>query len=246
MLSIITVFIRLICIFLIALVLNCVLVVIPAKPKVRNRIASIFFQNILKICGIDVRCKFPLAELQSNKKIIIVSNHVSYFDVLIISSLRPCLFLAKKEVAQWPLFGWVARLLGCVFVQRESLMARANALRNCLRLFLTSDIALFPEGTTTAARLPELKSWAKGHAWLAQKSGADSILCLGLVYENQDEIAWTDDMSLVPHLLKTLRRPKIRVTMTGAWVPVSAFAHPAELAITTHQQLCMAVSYECT
>jgi pantothenate synthetase len=125
-------------------------------------------------------------------------------------------------------------------------MGRANALRQCLKKSADTDIALFPEGTTTSASLPDLKAWAKGHAWIAQRANSDAILCLALVYENQTECAWTDDMSLLPHLLKTLSRRATNVTVTGAWVPVSQSVSASELALTTFEQVCLAVRYECT
>lgn len=227
-----------------ALILNAALL-FPLTLRRRTWLASAYFKFILWLCGIQLNCRIPRSEIRAQGKFIIVGNHVSYLDILIVSALRPCVFLAKKEVAGWPVFGWVARAMGCVFVHRESLMGRANALRRCLKQLPQADLALFPEGTTTSAKLPDLKAWAKGHAWLAQRADADAILCLGLVYENQEKNAWTDDTSLLPHLLKTLRRPTLKITVTGAWIPVSQSLKPAELALTTHQHLCLAVSYEC-
>lgn len=237
---------RLLGILLLSIVLNFILMMLPASQRTRTIISSNVFRLILKLCGIHLDCKIPRAELQTPARLVVVANHVSYLDILVVSALRPCLFLAKKEVSRWPVFGWVARSLGCIFVHRESLGGRAAALRKCLFSSTRADIALFPEGTTTASLLPDLTSWAKGHAWLAQRSEAEAILCIGLIYENQKDRAWTDDMSLVPHLLKTLSLKSTTVTVTGAWVPVSRTVAPSDLAITTHQQLCMAVSYECS
>jgi 1-acyl-sn-glycerol-3-phosphate acyltransferase len=227
-----------------ALLLNLALLMCPNRIRLRADLTSICFRGLLLICGIRLNCKIPLSELRSGGKTVIVANHVSYLDTIILCALRPCIFLAKLEVAHWPLFGWVARSLGCVFVRRESIMGRANALRQCLKLSSDADIALFPEGTTTSAPLPALKSWAKGHAWIAQRAKAESILCLALIYENQSEAAWTDDMNLMPHLFKTLGRRETKITVTGAWVPVCENVKPSELALTTFEQLCLAARYE--
>lgn len=233
-------------IIVIATTLNLFLLFLPGSLRTRAKITSSFFRILLSICGIELDCKIPSSELLSKGRYVIVANHISYLDIVILSALRPCVFLAKREVASWPLFGWIARSLGCIFVHRESLMGRANALRKCLLASYNSDIALFPEGTTTSAKRPDLKTWAKGHAWIAQRGIADGILCLGLSYEKQAESAWTDDMSLMPHLMKTLRRPRIRVTVTGAWVEISRSTSATELSLMTHQKLCLAVSNECT
>lgn len=246
MLPMLLAIVRIVGIIFIASLLNLILIFLPGSLRSRTHIASKFFRVLLHICGIELDCKIPRSEMLSRGRYVIVANHVSYLDVLILSSLRPCIFLAKREVASWPLFGWIARSLGCIFVHRESLMGRANALRKCLRASHISDIALFPEGTTTSAQLPELKSWAKGHAWIAQRGMADGILCLGLAYQNQAENAWTDDMSLMPHLIKTLMQSRVRVTVTGAWVDISRSISTRDLSLMTHQKLCLAVANDCS
>src|SRR5438874_5353193 len=50
---------------------------------------------------------------------LLVSNHLSYLDVIVLSSIRPCVFVAKRDVAGWPLFGWLARAAGTIFVDRQ-------------------------------------------------------------------------------------------------------------------------------
>ena len=49
----------------------------------------------------------------------LVSNHLSYLDILVIAPITPAVFVSKAEVRQWPLFGWLAALAGTVFVNRE-------------------------------------------------------------------------------------------------------------------------------
>ena len=50
---------------------------------------------------------------------LVASNHVSYLDILVLASLYPSLFLAKREIASWPVFGWIARGAGTLFIDRE-------------------------------------------------------------------------------------------------------------------------------
>ena len=49
---------------------------------------------------------------------LLVCNHLSYLDILVLSALAPCVFVAKREVKSWPVFGWFAKLGGTVFVHR--------------------------------------------------------------------------------------------------------------------------------
>jgi 1-acyl-sn-glycerol-3-phosphate acyltransferase len=81
---------------------------------------------------------------------LIVSNHLSYLDILCYASIAPCLFVAKSEVRSWPVFGRLATNGGTIYVDRKSRTdaARAakaieDALRSCMR------VVLFPEGTSS-------------------------------------------------------------------------------------------------
>src|SRR5579872_4536660 len=59
---------------------------------------------------------------------LLVCNHLSYLDILVLASLTPCAFVAKQEVRHWPVFGWFARLAGTVFVYRERRGQAAQAV----------------------------------------------------------------------------------------------------------------------
>src|SRR5213592_1481590 len=50
---------------------------------------------------------------------LLVCNHLSYLDVVVLSAVQPCAFVAKRDVATWPLFGWLACAAGTIFVDRE-------------------------------------------------------------------------------------------------------------------------------
>jgi len=81
---------------------------------------------------------------------LVVSNHLSYLDVLILSAVMPCFFIAKAEVDRWPIFGKAARAGGTLFLDRDS-MASANqvASKIAARLVLSIPVLLFPEATSS-------------------------------------------------------------------------------------------------
>src|SRR6266436_8923480 len=54
---------------------------------------------------------------------LLVCNHLSYLDIIVLSSIRPCIFVAKRDVAGWPLFGWLAHAAGTIFVDRRRRVA---------------------------------------------------------------------------------------------------------------------------
>jgi 1-acyl-sn-glycerol-3-phosphate acyltransferase len=81
---------------------------------------------------------------------LVVSNHLSYLDIIIISAVMPCFFVSKIEVGGWPFFGRAARSGGTIFLDRSSrASATAVAEEMTKRLRLRVPVLLFPEGTST-------------------------------------------------------------------------------------------------
>lgn len=81
---------------------------------------------------------------------LLVSNHLSYLDIVVLSSIRPCVFVAKRDVASWPLFGWLAHAAGTIFVDRERRFSSpkvVNGIRDAIAG--GSVVVLFPEGTSS-------------------------------------------------------------------------------------------------
>jgi 1-acyl-sn-glycerol-3-phosphate acyltransferase len=81
---------------------------------------------------------------------MIVANHISWIDPFVIDAVMPARFVAKSEIARWPLVGWLSARAGTVFIQRARRRdtARINdRVTNALRAGAV--MAVFPEGTTT-------------------------------------------------------------------------------------------------
>jgi 1-acyl-sn-glycerol-3-phosphate acyltransferase len=55
------------------------------------------------------------------KPYLLVANHISWLDIHIINSIRPVIFVAKADVSKWPIFGYLASMLGTIFLKREKL-----------------------------------------------------------------------------------------------------------------------------
>ena len=79
-----------------------------------------------------------------------ISNHTSWLDITVISTLAPVSFIAKREVASWPLFGTFARLQRSIFIDRTRRKGAAEANREIAERLAGGDaIILFAEGTTS-------------------------------------------------------------------------------------------------
>jgi 1-acyl-sn-glycerol-3-phosphate acyltransferase len=147
---------------------------------------------------------------------LLVCNHLSYLDVLVLAALIPSVFVAKSEVRYWPVFGWFARLAGTIFVDRnkpsqvlQSADEIAVALRN------GALVVLFPEGTSSGGQtvLPFKSSL------LEPATRRTYTLTAGLIaYELADgdaseEVCYWKDMTLVPHLVNLLSKRGVRASI---------------------------------
>ena len=144
---------------------------------------------------------------------LLVSNHLSYLDIVVLSSIQSCVFVAKRDVAKWPLFGWLAHAAGTIFVDRErrfSSPKTVDAIRDAIAN--GSVVVIFPEGTSSdgSTVLPFksalLESAVQVRAPIAAVS-IDYALDDGSV---ADEVCYWRDMTLVPHLLNLLFKREIR------------------------------------
>lgn len=148
---------------------------------------------------------------------VIVANHLSYIDIVVLSSLTPVVFVAKREVRGWPLFGWFAEKAGTRFIDREK---RGDVTRIGSELGPVMEagpsVVLFLEGTTSDGRevLPfraSLLAPAVGAGWKLAPAGIAYAVPEGRSAET--EVCWWGDMTLPPHLgnLATLPWVEARV-----------------------------------
>jgi 1-acyl-sn-glycerol-3-phosphate acyltransferase len=129
------------------------IVLLFLRMRLRGRITlvrrALWLHNasrlVLRALGVEVQVK-GLPPVRG----LAVANHLSYFDILIISATVPCFFVAKKEIEGWPYFGWAARAGGAIFLDRTRIRsARVVADEIAKRLNLPVPVLLFPEGTST-------------------------------------------------------------------------------------------------
>ena len=156
----------------------------------------------------------------AGRPLLILANHVSWLDISVLSTLLPVSFVAKSEVAGWPIVGAFARLQRSVFVERGRRAATARVNRAVASRLADGDaIVLFAEGTTSDGnRVLPFRSALVGAASEAMTAaGTDApvlVQPLAITYTHRDglplgrgdrpAIAWYGDMDLAPHLLGIL------------------------------------------
>ena len=144
---------------------------------------------------------------------LLVCNHLSYLDIIVLGSIAPCVFVAKRDVVGWPLFGWLARASGTIFADRRRKVGAA-AVVGLMRNAITTGalVVLFPEGTSSdGATVLPFKSALLESALQTRCTITAAAIDYSLSYGSvADEVCYWRDMTLVPHLLKLFTKPTIR------------------------------------
>jgi 1-acyl-sn-glycerol-3-phosphate acyltransferase len=187
----------------------------------------LFLWWVGKVLGVRVIVQGAVAR---TAPVLVVSNHVSWIDIVVLSGLMPLSFVAKSEVAGWPIIGALARLQRAIFVDRARRSATADIARSIGHRLVAGDtIVLFGEGTTGDGNRvlpfrPALLASVR-EAMSASGGGAKPILVqpLSIVYSRLDglplgradrpSVAWYGDMSLLSHLRRLLSIGPVDVTL---------------------------------
>ncbi len=145
---------------------------------------------------------------------IIAANHLGYLDILVLASLTPVVFVAKREVRSWPLFGWFAEKAGTRFIDRNRRgdVARiADEIGPVITERLT--VVVFLEGTSTDGAdvlpfKPSLLEPAVQNGWPVIPAGISYKTSAGRRVTH--EVCWWGDMTLAPHLWNFTTLPWVR------------------------------------
>ena len=143
---------------------------------------------------------------------VIVANHLSYLDIVIASAAVPCLFVARHDVAEWPVFGVLSRLGGTIYLDRASRVSAwetADAMAE--RLAQGAPVLFFPEGTSTDGSQVQ-----RFHSTLFAPAIEDGlpVTPAAIFYEpgeslsaagiKERDLCWFGDDLFLPHLLRVL------------------------------------------
>src|SRR5262249_44471892 len=115
--------------------------------EARRRIPVIYHRMLCAILGVRVRV---VGERMQEHPLLIVANHSSWLDIPIISAVAPVGFVAKSEIAGWPIFGWLPKLQRSVFVDRSRRHRTADVNAEIGQRLAEGDpVVLFGEGTSS-------------------------------------------------------------------------------------------------
>ncbi|MGD0633772.1 MAG: lysophospholipid acyltransferase family protein [Beijerinckiaceae bacterium] len=181
-----------------------------ARHRVRlaERIPLLFCRTLLRILRVRVVLSGPRPAQGPQ---LLAVNHVSWIDVLVMGSITPFCFLAKQEVASWPILSSFARVQGTVFIDRSRRRGIPPANRAMAeRMGAGRAVLLFPEGTTYDGTTlgPFYSSHfaaARDFLRLYEDHQTVSVRPVAVSY-SRGFAAWIGDDALLPHLWRVLQR----------------------------------------
>jgi lyso-ornithine lipid O-acyltransferase len=188
-----------------------------------------------------------LGEPVRDRGVLIVSNHMSWADIVVIGSLLPVAFVAKNEISNWPLVGTAAALQRTVFVDRTRRHQTGDAVSEmATRLTQNIPVVLFAEGTSSDGnRVLPFRSALVGAVKDACTQGGEGreilIQPMSVCYtgwngipmgrQNRPFIAWYGDLDFMPHIAAFIRGGTADAVVTfGA--PIAADAE-SDRKVTT-------------
>jgi len=158
----------------------------------------IWAQGLLRIYRVQVQAQGPRPTPGS----FVISNHLSWLDILVLASLYPTNFVSKSEINEWAVMGFLSRCGGSIFIDREK-RADTHRVTELLRWFLSrgSTITLFPEGWCgNGVKLrPFKRSLFAAAAQLKTPCIPTSI------HYSRPEAIWVDESHLIRHARKLFR-----------------------------------------
>jgi len=190
--------------------------------RLAARIPPFFAKTMCFLLGL--RVVFEGAPLGPKPRMI-VSNHVSWSDILVFASRETPCFVAKSEVADWPILGAFARVQDTIFVKRESRsdVARVNAAM-AEKMKAGEDVLLYGEGTSSdgadvLAFKPSLFASARDLLRLYPEVAAVTVQPAAIAYvaargkvlnaEERRALAWYGDADLAPHIWTLLKHAPV-------------------------------------
>jgi lyso-ornithine lipid O-acyltransferase len=193
------------------------LLAINLRWRLAGWIPVLFHRLFLWMFGLHVEMRGSLA---AGAPVLVLANHVSWLDISVIGSIAPLSFVAKSEVAGWPVISWFAKLQRTVFIDRARRSHTAHVNQAVGRRLAAGDvIVLFPEGTSSDGnRVLPFRASLVGAARTALADptrGRVHLQPLAITYTRRNglplgrrdrpEVAWYGDMDLAPHLAGFLR-----------------------------------------
>jgi lyso-ornithine lipid O-acyltransferase len=221
---------------------------IASGTSMRRRLPSWYHRWVCRLLQVRVHLS---GEPPVEGAALFVSNHISWLDIPVLSSVTPLSFIAKQEVAGWPFVSWLAKLQRTVFVDRNrraSVKETAGAVVE--RLQAGERVVLFAEGTSSDGNqvLPFKSSLFAAVEPNGQGDQGHVLQTVAIVYtrvyglpmnrQQRPAVAWYGDMDMVSHAWGVLKGGPLDVHVRfGKPVSMAIVGDRKKLAEHAHQRV---------
>lgn len=223
-----------------AIPVQAVCLLLPGRPKIV--FARFYWSTMCRLIGLRVRVLGEPARRAGGRSVVFASNHSSYLDILVLGGRLEGCFVAKEEVAGWPVIRTVARLGRTVFVSRRARNTGRERDTMRGRLEAGDNLVLFPEGTSNdGSRVLPFRSAFFSIVEGGAEAGVPPLIQpVSVVYDQLGGLptgratravfAWYGDMELGSHCWQLLQHRGLRATMLLH--PVVDPAHSSRKAVS--------------
>jgi 1-acyl-sn-glycerol-3-phosphate acyltransferase len=234
-----------VCIHLLSGLCICALVFPLLDAAGRQQRIQRWSIRLLAICRVQVSIQFH-AGMRPAHPALIVANHVSWLDIFVINSLHPCRFVAKSDIRDWPLIGWLCAQAGTIFIAR----GRVRDVRRIFEGLVTSIhageyVAFFPEGTTApqGTLLPFHANLFEAAIDAQVPVQPYALRYVDAQQQLHDAADFIGDMSFVESIITILRARDITAQLIMLPAIETAGAYRRQLADTARHSIAAALGY---
>lgn len=210
-----------------AILLPLQLAAMALNLTAQRHITRLFHITLCRLLGVRIH---QIGARATASPVLVLANHVSWLDISVIGACSPVVFVAKNDVAAWPVIGWLAKLQHTIFIDRERRRKTDQATHAIAQRLLTGNaVVLFAEGTSSNnTHVLPFRSALIGAAHQALQTSSQfdaiNIQPLSLAYVGfsgvpvgralRDHVAWYGDADLLPHLINIIKAGAIDVTVS--------------------------------
>ncbi len=189
------------------------------SPRRRQGVRHLVFQTWSRVLLVIVGARVVVRGRVPERPFFLVSNHLSYLDIPVLASQIPGVFVAKKEIRSWPVFGFLCYCMGTIFIDRQSRRDIPRVLARLDReMSFGEGVMIFPEGTSSQgnAVLPFRPPLLEAAA-----ASVVPVSCSALRYSTppgetpaRNSVCWWGGMTFSDHLLRLLMLPSFTAEIT--------------------------------
>lgn len=230
-----------------AVILHACLQLLLRRPSTRPARALWLHQLCRRAVGIfdvqvESRGEFP-------ERGVLISNHLSYLDIIVFAAIHPCVFVSKAEIGSWPVLGWMTTMAGTVYVHRGK---RGSAKEAGEQMRVAAEAGLpvmfFPEGTTSnGEQILKFHSGLLAEALADEQPVTAAYLQYSLCEGNggrtvRDDVAYWGEHPMLPHVIRFLGLRGVRAEVVFGAAPIRFTAAAASgrklIAVEAQQAVC--------